>query len=109
MWTSPPISAAAVSALAVVAVQVAVVVLGQKQNGHAIYSQGVRTLEDAGFGLELFDQLGHRLDLDAGLAAGRLLGLQDLEARRGGSTPKSAGDFLSSGFFLAFMMFGSEA
>jgi hypothetical protein len=48
-------------------------------------------LEHAGFVLELVDQFGDRLDLDAGLAARRLLGLQDLERRGVVSTPKSAG------------------
>ncbi|EGE60966.1 hypothetical protein RHECNPAF_13300158 [Rhizobium etli CNPAF512] len=48
-----------------------------------------RTLEDAGFGLELLDELGNRLDLDASLAAGRLLGLQHLEARLGGDAEVS--------------------
>ena len=64
--------------------------------------------EHAGFVFQLVDQFGDRGDLDAGLAAGRLVGLQHLQARRDVDA-ESAGVFSSSGFFLAFMMFGSEA
>ena len=64
--------------------------------------------EHPGFGLELVDQLGDRADLDAAL---RPLGSSVFSTLRRGvtSTPKSAGVFSSSGFFLAFMMLGSEA
>ncbi|CVI25305.1 conserved hypothetical protein [Agrobacterium tumefaciens str. B6] len=58
------------------------VVISQKKNCHDDLFLS-RPLEDAS-GLELFDELGDGCDLDACLAAGWLLGLQNLELRRGG-------------------------
>ena len=73
-----PILVAAVSALAVWLGKRCVVVVSQKKNGHGVSLPVLDVLEDAGFVLQLVDQLADRLDLDAGLAAFRLLGLQQL-------------------------------
>ena len=97
-WTSPPSALAAVAPWRLPRASVGIGVLGKQQD---------RSSEHPGLGLELRDQLGHAADLDAGLAARRLGGLQHLEARRDVDA-ESSGFLTSSGFFLAFMMLGSE-
>jgi hypothetical protein len=57
---------------------------------------------------QLVDQLGDILDLFAAWRA-RRLGVDDGQARRDVDADNRPGSFSSSGFFLAFMMFGSEA
>ena len=99
-WTSPPSALAAVRALAVAALSVVVVVLGEKQNGHSDHPR---------FVLQLGDQLGDGRDLDAGLARRRLDRLQHLQARRDVDAEIGRASSSSSGFFFAFMMLGSEA
>ena len=65
--------------------------------------------DNSRFVLELLDQLGHGLHLDAGLALRRLLDLQRLQARRDVDAERLGGQLTSIGFFFAFMMLGSEA
>ena len=61
-----------------------------------------------GFVLELVDQFRDGADLDAGRRLGGSVTFSVF--RRGAtSTPRSAGSRVSSGFFFAFMMLGSEA
>lgn len=48
--------------------------VGNEKNGHLSVPSQIS--EPAGFVLELFNKFRRRLDLDAGLAAARLLGLE---------------------------------
>ena len=69
----------------------------------------MRRSDDLGFVAQLGDELGDVRDLAAALPLRRL---DDLERRSGAastSTPSAAGLVVSSGFFFAFMMFGSVA
>ena len=78
---------------------------GDQKNCHVVVPFA---LQHAGFVLELVDQFGHPLDLDARLAAAGLLGLEHLQPRLDVGAVVG-GVFSSSGFFLAFMMLGNEA
>jgi hypothetical protein len=70
--------------------------------------ENVMTSDHSRFVLQLVDQFGHGLHLDAGLALRRLLDLQGLEARRGVDAQRVRRQG-SIGFFFAFMMLGSDA
>ena len=58
--------------------------------------------------LSLSTSSATRADLDAGRALGRLGDLERLQARRDVDAEIASGFSVSSGFFLAFMMLGSE-
>ena len=58
--------------------------------------------------LQFLDQFSHGLDLDAGAASSRCFDFQGLHGGRGGDAQRIRVS-TSSGFFLAFMMFGSDA
>ena len=96
-WMSPPSQAAAPSV-----VSVALVALSCSAMTRMAMS------DHPGFVLELVDQFRDGADLDAGW---RLGGSATFNVFRRGatSTPRSAGSRVSSSFFLAFMMLGSEA
>lgn len=68
----------------------------------------LRKSEDAGLDLELLDELRRGADLDARRAARRFGDLHDLQLGRDVDAEASVASS-SSGFFLAFMMLGSEA
>jgi hypothetical protein len=80
--------------------QALVVVFGNNEDGH---------LDHLGFVLEFIDEFGDVGNLDACRALGRLADLEGPSGAGVTSTPRSAGLTVSSGFFLAFMMFGSVA
>ena len=95
--TSPPSFGAAVTVLRVAA-QAGVVVLGDDENGHSDHPRFVLELVDESAASTLTPAL-------------RLAGSATLSVFRRGamSTPSASGLSVSSGFFLAFMMLGSDA
>ena len=100
-WTSPPIAAAAVTRIE----------RGAACSAWLSCSATTRTVisDHPRFVLQLVDQFGDRRDLDAGLALRRLLDLEGRQARRRRRRRVAPGVSSSIGFFLAFMMFGSDA